>query len=456
MFGFKKKTRPEDGYTQRFAPASVQRSPLRREGGAPPTVRRPSSPVERPIEPAARQAPSPPVAAQPSLNDAAPQPPAPVGESRSLTEILKSVIAEREREVALALPIQQLLFFHNELQHMASLLKTTPGAGRIVGAQGVLESILDTISEFSDFIVNRFGVTQRSVTEATSQPMEASVAVPWDAFPGEAEREAYLLRLQIDLEAILDELRTIRESLAGNEMLLDLLSQGEAGNAGIVKETMLGIYATLAEILQECIKALSEIPAVEAPEEEAPALPQPAAVARPPAVAAPAQPAPPSPASAPAPPASTSEMFATATVPAGPRTAVPPPAASAPTEGRPAPSAPGQGEATGLDVVPGRGAEAEELPQEPDTTHRSEDEAIRFLQDFFNQNSPEGFLMKSQEHEFERMTRQLLVVVCSGVTFSDTDFATRSRRLRDTFTLRKKLHNTLTLNEFKAYFRQTR
>jgi hypothetical protein len=356
------------------------------------------------------------------------------------------VIAERERELTLELPIQQLAFFHNELQHMARLLKTTPGAGRIVGAQGVLESILDTIAEFNDFIVSRFGVPQGSVAEATSEPIEASVAVPWDAFPGEAEREAYLLRLQIDLEAILDELRTIRESLAGDEMLLELLSQGEERHAGAVKDEMLGIYATLAAILQECIKALSEI------SEEAEA--QPAIVLPPPAPAA--APRPPS-----TPPAVTTsamptllaplpQVVATATVPAGQQM----PTLLAPLPQVPPPPA-GEGEATGLALVPGREAEGE-APPEPDYAHRSEEEAIHLLQDFFNEHSPEGFLAKDQESEFERMTHQLLVVVCSGVTFKDSDFATRSRRLRDTFALRKKLHNRLTLNEFKAYFRQTR
>jgi hypothetical protein len=54
------------------------------------------------------------------------------------------------------------------------------------------------------------------------------------------------------------------------------------------------------------------------------------------------------------------------------------------------------------------------------------------------------------------MARQLVSLVCQGYTFSETDFASRLKRLKETFTLRKKLHNAMTLAEFKAEFRPPR
>ena len=107
-------------------------------------------------------------------------------------------------------------------------------------------------------------------------------------------------------------------------------------------------------------------------------------------------------------------------------------------------------------MPPGAAGEDASLPApqpvEPDGAHRTEEEAVRFLQEFFNGHSPEGALLRADEPEFGRMVRQLLGIVCPGVAFDETKVAARMKALRDTFALRKKLRNALTLREFKAFF----
>ena len=77
---------------------------------------------------------------------------------------------------------------------------------------------------------------------------------------------------------------------------------------------------------------------------------------------------------------------------------------------------------------------------------------MRELQTFFNDNSPEGTLLKAQEIDFTRLVAQIVGVVCAGVTFTPNDLATRIRVLRDTFAVRKRLNNMLTVREFKSFF----
>jgi hypothetical protein len=82
----------------------------------------------------------------------------------------------------------------------------------------------------------------------------------------------------------------------------------------------------------------------------------------------------------------------------------------------------------------------------------SGEQSVRALQDFFNRNSPEGAFLKDREGEFAQMVAAALVSVCPEVTVSGAELAARIKVLKDTFALRKKLKNTLTLREFKAFF----
>ena len=100
---------------------------------------------------------------------------------------------------------------------------------------------------------------------------------------------------------------------------------------------------------------------------------------------------------------------------------------------------------TSVMVPPGETAPTEDQPS-------ASEETVRSLQDFFNRNSPEGVFLKDREAEFARMVAAALVTVCPEVSVGGADLAARIKVLKDTFTLRKKLKNTLTLREFKAFF----
>lgn len=124
----------------------------------------------------------------------------------------------------------------------------------------------------------------------------------------------------------------------------------------------------------------------------------------------------------------------------------------------PPPAAPAPAEATGLAVArePGPLDVFPEAPPAPDYEHLSEEEAVRQLQRFYDEHSGDSGLARGDEQELERMARQLVGLVCQGYAFSATDFAARLKRLKETFALRKRLHNAITLTEFKAYFRPPR
>ncbi len=82
----------------------------------------------------------------------------------------------------------------------------------------------------------------------------------------------------------------------------------------------------------------------------------------------------------------------------------------------------------------------------------SDEESVRALQEYFNANTSEGALPKAQEPEFAGLVAETLVRVCPGVTITGADLAARIKVLKDTFALRKKLKNTLTLREFRSLF----
>ncbi|MCU0242063.1 MAG: hypothetical protein MUF51_06535, partial [Vicinamibacteria bacterium] len=259
------------------------------------------------------------------------------------------------------------------------------------------------------------------------------------------------------------------------------------------------ICAILPKLLRECLEALARIPQPE-PEESGVEFPEPAPqpMAMPPAppfiapataqakpfvlppLPVPAQPAPvpaflkptpPAPPPVPVPsipappvaitpapplPAPSVPPPVAPAPPAPPAPSIPPPIAPAPPVAATAPvvsAAAPQAEATGL-ALSGKDAAATAAP--PSATQPIEEEALHALQQFFNDNSPDGPLLKSQEDEFIRMAVKLVAIVVPGVTFAQTDFSLRIRQLKDTFVLRKKLRNRLTLTEFKAYFRKTR
>jgi hypothetical protein len=128
---------------------------------------------------------------------------------------------------------------------------------------------------------------------------------------------------------------------------------------------------------------------------------------------------------------------------------LPPDAGPAPQMKAPATQAPAQ--APGLRSPTSVLVPTEEAPSGEDRPSSGE-ATVRSLQEFFNDNSPEGVLLRSHESEFAQMVAAALVTVCPEVAVGGADLAARIKVLKDTFALRKKLKNTLTLREFKAFF----
>jgi hypothetical protein len=246
--------------------------------------------------------------------------------------------------------------------------------------------------------------------------------------------------LQLAIEGLRDEIEVIRESLMGNTALMDVLERSPDFMREMARGEFMDFCSALKELVDGCLATLARIPHDEAAAAVAPS------PARTPAQPPPAPP-PAWPASVPAAPA----VAPTAVpAPAPPPVSAPRPAMSAPW---PAPSAPPVAAAVPPPPAP------EPPPAEvtgPDYQHRSEEEAVHDLQEFFNTNSPEGTLVKADDREFTRMVAQIVGVICVGITFTPADLATRIRVLRDTFGVRKRLNNKLTLREFKSFFGMTR
>lgn len=356
--------------------------------------------------------------------------PAPVAsDNRRLSDILSGVFAEQERVAPLEMQLQQLGFFRKELRHMVNVVEQAPRAGWTTEARAALEGVLDTASDLRDALASRYALPDFSVSASADMPIdEAGLGVALDeeglgADGGNPEA------LQLTVEGLRDEIQVIRESLVDNASLVDVLERSPDFMREMARGELIQFCSVLKELIDGCLAALARILADAGP---APARherpPQPAVEPPRPAVVPVTRPTPaaPTPAAPSAARPSMPEPRPVATPVAAP---APPPAPESMTEAAPA------------------GAEYQ---------HRTEEEAVEQLQEFFEANSPEGTLLKAQERDFTRMVAEIVAVVCAGVTFTPAALATRIKVLRDTFAVRKRLRNKLTLREFKSFFGVTR
>lgn len=346
-------------------------------------------------------------------------PPA-TAESRRLSEILSDVFAEQERVAPLEMQLQQIGFFRKELRHMVSVVEQAPVTGWTVEARSALEGVLDTASDLHDVLVSRHALPSFSVKRSVEMPFEeAGLGVSLDD-EGRDSANMSPEALQLAIEGLRDEVQVIRESLGDNAALVDILDRSPDFMREMARGEFIEFCSVLKELVDGCLATLARIPS-----DDRPATP----VARPERL--------PRPAVAPVP---------VAVAPA----VAPPLAGPLPADFKQAPAVPP------APAPPPAGAATQDAPTGMEYQHRSEEEAVRQLQEFFESNSPEGTLLKAQEREFTRMVAEIVVVICPGVTFTAADLATRIKVLRDTFGVRKRLRNTLTLREFKSFFGVTR
>jgi len=256
-----------------------------------------------------------------------------------------------------------------------------------------------------------------------------------DQLEGEADRAPATdaSSLEADLEGLLYEVQAIRAILADSTDLASLLGPDGPGVSQGAREEIKGMTSRTADLLQEGLEALSKVSAA---------------------------PAKPLGEIEPLPPVSDRLLWAQAESDQAPPSPVPAPdAAPPPLPGLPpafAGDGPGPAE-KGLALAEDgpqilRAAEPEAPPEE-DYSHKSENEALRSLQEFFNDNSPSGAMLRPKEPEFERMIKSLLAILHPTVVFEGSDFVSRLRLLKNTFALRKRLNNSLTVEEFDAFFK---
>ncbi len=311
------------------------------------------------------------------------------------------------------LALQQMAFFRRELRRGVEFLSDTPGLARTPGVRRVLESVLDTATDLNDALLSKFALPSLAVAQS-AEPVfeEAGIGRPIeDEDTGPVTSPEMLAG---NLQALQEQVVVVRESLVDNESLADLFARGEDFLRAMAGGELLELASTLKELLDKCGELISMMPVPEDDDAAARTAAEMAARLAPPVAPRP-------PAAVPHPPA------AMLVYPEGPAVVAPRP-----------PS---------VVLLP---TEEPAVAQAP--TPSSGETLVRSLQDFFNQNSPEGALLKACEPEFARMVAGALVSVCPEVTVSGAELAARIKVLKDTFALRKKLSNTLTLREFKAFF----
>jgi hypothetical protein len=351
-------------------------------------------------------------------------PPA-TAESRRLSEILSDVFAEQERVAPLEMQLQQIGFFRKELRHMVSVVEQAPVTGWTAEARAALEGVLDTASDLHDVLVSRHALPSFSVKRSVEMPFdEAGLGVSLDD-EGRESANMSPEALQLAIEGLRDEVQVIRESLGDNTALVEVLERSPDFMREMARGEFIDFCSVLKELVDGCLATLARIPSDDRPA---------ASIARPERPSRPAV--------APVPAAVAPAVVARAVAPP---LAAPPPIAFTPAPVVPAAPAP-----------PPTAAAISDVPTGAEYQHRSEEEAVRQLQEFFESNSPEGTLLKAQDREFARMVAEIVVVICPGGTFTAADLATRIKVLRDTFGVRKRLRNKLTLREFKSFFGVTR
>jgi len=368
--------------------------------------------------------------------------PAPSSGPEKLGDILSAVLAGREEEEVGEQQRQQLVFFNKQLDHVVLFLRSTPALSSAEGAQDTLQQILDSAAKLNELLGAMCSAARIPVEKPSAETPfeEAGLAGLFEEaglgeqLEGNGDRASATdaSSLEADLEGLLYEVQTIRAILADSTDLASLLEPEGPGVNQRARDEIKGMASRTAELLQECLDALSKLPAAPAkpqgePESLAPASDR--------LLWAQAEPAPP--AQGPAP------------------SATPPPLPDFPPVsaiGGPAP-----GEQKGLALAEDgpqilRAADPEAPPEE-DYSHKSENEALKSLQGFFNDNSPSGAMLRPKDPEFERMIKSLLGVLHPDVVFEGSDFVSRLRLLKNTFALRKRLSNSLTVEEFDAFFK---
>jgi hypothetical protein len=320
-----------------------------------------------------------------------------------LADILSPVFSEQEREQAHELTLQQLGFFRRELRRMVAFVVDTPGLGRTPGVRDVLESVLDTTSDLHQELLSRFQIPALDVKKSVEMPFD-EVGIGTRIEDEDTGPSTSVETLAASLEGLKDGVLVIRESLLESETVAQVLADAHDFARELARGELLELASTLKELVDSVVEVLAMMPSPDAAAGAAPAYPRQDARAQQPSLI-------PGPIAIPMPPE-------TIMVPRAPTAAIVPP----------------------------------EEPISPEDQPASDEDVVRELQDFFNANSPEGVLLRGAETAFARLVAAALVRVCPGVTVKGAELTARIKVLKDTFALRRKLKNTLTLREFRSLF----
>lgn len=353
-----------------------------------------------------------------------------------LGDILSSVLAEQERTETYELTLQQLAFFRKELRRMVAFLADTPGLGRTFGVRVILENVLDTATDLHHELLAKYELPSLAVARTVEMPIdEAGIGTSIE--DEDTGPSTSVETLAASLEGLKDGVLVIRETLIASECVAELLATAPDFMREMARGELFDLSTTLSELIDKTLELVSMMPpetAHNAPPEHAPTLRAPRAPV------------------APSPPATLDSVVGVG----GPAQNLSFETEATPFKAPPKPRGPVSVLLPPEDGVVARAPSAVQLPTHeppaPSGPEVSGEESVRTLQEYFNANTPEGALLKAQEPEFARLVAETLVRVCPGVTVSRADLTARIKVLKDTFALRKKLRNTLTLREFRSLF----
>jgi hypothetical protein len=319
-----------------------------------------------------------------------------------LADILSPAFSEEERAQVHELGLQQLGFFRKELRRMVAFVTDTPDLGRTPRVRDVLVAVLDNVSDLHQELLARFQLPALDVQRSVEIPFD-EVGIGTRIDDEDTGPSMSLETLSTSLAGLQEGVLVIRESLLGSEAVADLLANGQDFMREMARGELLELATTLKELVDAVVETLAMLPP-ESPEPSPEPPPHPRREEPPPerhvAILMPPT---------------------TVHVPRAPSATILPPAEP--------------------EASPGAAASAERAVQE--------------LQGFFNDHSPEGALVRDAEAAFARMVGAALVRACQGVNVTGADLTARIKILKDTFALRKKLRNTLTLREFRSLFGAT-
>jgi len=290
---------------------------------------------------------------------------------------------------------------------MVAFVSDTPDLGRTPGVRDVLVAVLDNVSDLHHALLARFQLPALDVQRSVEIPFD-EVGIGASIDDEDTGPSMSLETLSASLAGLQDGVLVIRESLLGSEAVDDLLANGQDFMREMARGELLDLATTLKELVDAVVETLAMLPP------ESTEAPTPAR---------------------------------TPTPPPRPQRQKPTPATHVgilmPPEEIPVPRAPAAA------ILPPR------EPISPDDAVASGERVVKELQEFFNDHSPEGTLVRDAEAAFARMVGAALVRVCQGVSVTGADLTARIKILKDTFAMRKKLRNTLTLREFRSLFGAT-